>query len=153
MTSETNIGIIVESVVNETSRLCQCELAAEQILDAMLNCSSDRNAVTFRASLVGSQAITSTAFLDIIQQWVMDPSSSVTIQGRRLTLNPDCDVHLSSFTDESCAVSTPGHATNVAVIVVPIIVVLLICVIVLVLICVLVIICRRRRKKSYNIVR
>ena len=49
MNSEANIGIIIESVVNETSRLCQCQLTAEQIQDAMLTCSNDSNAVTFRA--------------------------------------------------------------------------------------------------------
>ena len=75
MNSEANIGIIVESVVNETSRLCQCQLTAEQIQDAMLTCSNDSNAVTFRASLVGSEANTSTAILDKIAEWVMNPSS------------------------------------------------------------------------------
>ena len=102
MNSEANIGIIVESVVNETNILCQCQLTAEQIQDAMLTCSNDSNAVTFRASLVGSEANTSTAVLDKIAEWVMNPSSSITIQGMRLFLNPNCDIHLSSFTEDSC---------------------------------------------------
>ena len=102
MTSEANIGIIVESVVNETSRLCQCELTAEQIRDTTLMCSNDSNAVTFRASLVGSEDINSTAILDNTAEWVMNPSSSITVQGRRLSLNPNCDIQISSFTDDSC---------------------------------------------------
>ena len=100
--SEANIGIIVESVVNETSRLCQCELTAEQIRDTTLMCSNDSNAVTFRASLVGGEANTSTAILSKTAEWAMDPSSSITIQGRRLSLNPNCDIQISSFTDDSC---------------------------------------------------
>ena len=102
MTSEANIGIIVESVVNETSRLCQCELTAEQIRDTTLMCSNDSNAVTFRASLVGSEANTSTAILNKTAEWVMNPSSSITVQGRTLSLNPNCDLQISSFTDDSC---------------------------------------------------
>ena len=166
MNSEANIGFIVESVVNETSRLCQCQLTAEQIQDAMLTCSNDSNAVTFRASLVGSEANTSTAVLEKMEEWVMNPSSSITIQGRRLSLNPNCDIHLSSFTEDSCIptsiplpsptpttmVSTPGPESNIAAIVVPIVIVLLlIFILLLILICCLVIVCQRRGKGSYTV--
>ena len=151
MDSEANLRIIVESVVNETSRLCQCELTAEQIRDTTLMCSSDSNAVTFRASLIGSETITSAAILDNTAVWVMDPSSSITVQGRRLSLNPNCDVHISSFDDDSCTLLI-GMATNVAAIVVPIvIVVLLICIYLLVMALIFLIRRERQRKQRYTI--
>lgn len=152
--SEANISIIVESIVNETNRLCQCELRAEQIQDARLMCSNDSNAVTFRASLVGSEANPSAAFVDEIEVWVMNPSSSITIQGRRLSLNPNCEIHLASFSDESCttSISTPGQPTNVATIAVPIVIVVLLIFIYLLVMILIFAIRRERHRKEKKII-
>ena len=152
--SEANIDIIVESIVNETNRLCQCELRAEQIRNERLMCSNDSNALTFRASLVGSEANTSTAVLDKIAEWVMNPSSSFTIQGMRLSLNPNCDIRLSSFSNESCttSISTPGQPTNIATIAVPIVIVVLLIFIYLLVMILIFAIRRERHRKEKKII-
>ena len=108
---------IIQEVVNELNRRCQCSVEVDQITNAGFICFPESpTAVTFRAKISGSQQVLTSQLISFLEEWT---SSSVLIlvQAQLLSVDGSCDVEISSASDPECvsvsttSVSTPTVST------------------------------------------
>ena len=97
-------------MVQNTERLCQCELSAEHLTDYAFQCfpNSDQQ-VTFRAKLHETTRATSSQLIEYIEQWV-NAGTSIAVQGVRMNVDV-CPVTISSFEDPQCHDETAQPTT------------------------------------------
>ena len=147
------------AVVENTNDVCaQCDLTKEQITaDAVLQCYTEPDAVTFRAFVLGDDKASNTMIVDSIEDWVKGSSENeviITAQRTDLTVNADCDVRIASFNDKGCDVDTGTEAPqsgsgndNGGVIAGVVVAVVAVIVIVLIIVVGVIFIWRRKQKK------
>ena len=118
---------IIQEVVNELSRRCQCSVEVDQITTAGFICFPESpTAVTFRAKISGSQQVLSSQLISFLEEWTSS-SVRILVQAQLLSVDGSCDVEISSASDPECVsvsttstpsppVSTPPSRLNVTLI-------------------------------------
>ena len=155
-------------MVENTEQLCHCGFTAGHIDHAVsgFQCSENqRNQVVFRSKLYGTVNTNASTLTNYIQQWVSS-GTLIAVLGLILDVDPTCPVHISSFSDPECALTTPpsspGAQSNTVSPIHPTIgslfagvtagiVVLVIAVIVITIVIIVILVIRRRRKGSYDL--
>ena len=155
-------------MVENTEQLCHCGFTTGHIDHAVsgFQCSENQhNQVVFRSKLYGTVNTNASTLTNYIQQWVSS-GTLIAVLGLILDVDPTCPVHISSFSDPECALTTPpsspGTQSNTASSIHPTIgslfagvtagiVVLVIAVIVITIVIIVILVIRRRRKGSYDL--
>ena len=102
---------IIQEVVNELSRRCQCSVEVDQITTAGFICFPESpTAVTFRAKISGSQQVLSSQLISFLEEWTSS-SVRILVQAQLLSVDGSCDVEISSASDPECVATTPSVST------------------------------------------
>ena len=87
-----------------------------------------------------------------IQQWTSS-GTSIAVLGLILDVDPTCPVHISSFSDPECAVTTPSSfpETDMLPIIAGAVAGVVIVIVIAITLIVIVAVIKRRRKSSYGL--
>ena len=140
-------------MVENTEQLCHCGFTAGHIDHAVsgFQCSENqRNQVVFRSKLYGTMNTNASTLTNYIQQWVSS-GTLIAVLGLILDVDPTCPVHISSFSDPECAVTTPSSSPGTDML--PIIAGAIAGVVIVIAITLIVIVAiiKKRRKSSYGL--
>ena len=155
-------------MVENTEQFCRCGFTAGHIDHAVsgFQCSENQhNQVVFRSKLYGTVTTNASTLTNYVQQWASS-GTSIAVLGLILDVDPTCPVHIASFSDPECAVTThPSSRGTQSITVSPIhptigslfagvtagIVFLIIAVIVIMIVIIVILVIRRRRTASYDL--
>ena len=88
---------ITVATLSMLSRMCQCNITLSHISENEFTCFyNDDQEVIYRAKLQGVEANDCSNLTEHIREW-MEDSSSILIQGNRLSLNPRCDLEIETL--------------------------------------------------------
>ena len=154
--------------MENTEQLCHCGFTAGHIDHAVsgFQCSENQhNQVVFCSKLYGTVITNASTLTNYIHQWTSS-GISIAVLGLILDVDPTCPVHISSFSDPECAITTsPGSPGTQSVTVLPIhptignlfagvtagIVFFVIAVVVIMIVVIVILVIRQLRTASYNL--
>ena len=141
--------------MENTEQLCHCGFTAGHIDHTVsgFQCSENqRNQVVFRSKLYGTVTTNASTLTNYIQQWTSS-GTSIAVLGLFLDVDPTCPVHISSFSDPECAVTTPSSfpETDMLPIIAGAVAGVVIVIVIAITLIVIVAVIKRRRKSSYGL--
>lgn len=97
---------------------CECGFTAPQHLTSgEFQCLSQRDEVTYRASLRGTNTTSSAEIVADLERWVVSGRATVVIQGLRFSLDGSCrPVGIEAFDDPECEEGPVVTPTNTMII-------------------------------------
>ena len=99
---------IREEVAKAISDLCKCDYPADFIKTGQFSQRSSLTHITYRSTLVGTDAHTAGELLECLEKWV-ESSAALKIKLFVLDVDSTCPVRISSLKDPECApISTPA---------------------------------------------
>ena len=102
---------VTQAILAELNERCQCTVEDSQITDAGFRCfEQSRTAVTFRAGVTGSQQISSQQLINLLDEWVAS-GATLFVQAQLLSVDMNCAVAISSFSDPECRTDSTTTST------------------------------------------
>ena len=92
-------------------KFCSCSLQASQVTNAVLQCYTDPQAITFRAVVLSNHLQSSGEIVQSIGRWVDVGDQRIEVAGELLVVNAGCAVEIRSYSDKSCLSPSPSHST------------------------------------------
>ncbi len=93
---------VIQAVVVELRRSCQCDFEADFISSAGFRCFPESpTAVTFRAVMTGSPQVSVPELATLLEDWTSF-GAFLTIQAQLLSADGSCAVAISSFGEREC---------------------------------------------------
>lgn len=98
--------------------MCECGFTAPQHLTSgEFQCLSQRDEVTYRASLRGTNTTSSAVIVADLERWVVSGQATIVIQGLRFSLDRSCrPVGIEAFDDPECEEGPVETPTNTMII-------------------------------------
>ena len=103
---------MIQEIIGELSRRCQCRIEASHITSDGFLCSSPE-AVTFRAKLSSTEQATSSELIEHMRDWITTPPGAIfPVKAQTLIVDPNCPIMISSLGDPQCEPSAMSATTS-----------------------------------------